>query len=156
MSVRNWKRTLSALGIGAVMALGLTVTGSAPAASAPTKPGEAPAPAAPTVTVTPATGLADGQVVTVDAAGLRPSTVFHIGQCAIVGNEMPCNGAETISVSTTASGTLSAKLTVRLTYRGTLGPDGTPWGVVHCSRTPCGIGMFNNLGEGAGAAISFR
>ncbi|WP_204000812.1 enediyne antibiotic chromoprotein [Micromonospora lutea] len=154
MFVRNWKRTLSALGVGAVLALGLTLTGSAPAASAPTKPGEAPAAA--TVTVTPATGLADGQVVTVDAAGLRPSTIFHIGQCAIVGAEMPCNGAETISVSTTASGTLSVKLAVRLVYRGTLGPDGTPWGVVHCGRTPCGIGMFNNLGEGAGAAISFR
>ncbi|MFV2104016.1 enediyne antibiotic chromoprotein [Micromonospora sp. LOL_024] len=156
MFVRNWKRALSALGIGAVMALGLTVTGSAPAAGAPTKPGEAPAPAAPMVTATPATGLADGQVVTVDAAGLRPNTVFHIGQCAIVGNEMPCNDAETVSVSTTASGTLSTKLPVRLTYRRTLGPDGTPWGVVDCSGVPCGIGMFNNLGEGTGVAISFR
>ncbi|MFI7025693.1 enediyne antibiotic chromoprotein [Micromonospora sp. NPDC049900] len=156
MFARDRKRTLSLLGAGAVAALAFSVAGPVPAVGAPTTPGEAPAPAVPTVTVTPATGLADGQVVTVNATGLRPSSVFHIGQCAIVDDAMPCNGGETIDVSTTTSGTLSARLAVRHIYQGTLGPDGTPWGVVDCNKAPCGIGMFNDFGEGAGAEISFQ
>ncbi|SBT46868.1 enediyne antibiotic chromoprotein [Micromonospora narathiwatensis] len=152
MSVRNWKRTMPALGIAAVATLGLTAAASAPAAAAPKKP----VAAVPTVTVTPSTGLADGQVVTVRASGLRPSTVYHIGECAIVGEDLPCNGAETIHVASTATGTLSASLPVRRVYQGTLGPEATPWGTVDCGKMPCGIGMFNDLGEGAGVGISFR
>ncbi|WP_207915139.1 enediyne antibiotic chromoprotein [Micromonospora sp. 15K316] len=152
MSVRNWKITMPAIGIAAVATLGLTAAASAPAAAGP----EMGLGAAPSVTVTPSADLVDGQVVTVRASGLRPSTVYHIGECAIVGADLPCNGAETVHVEATASGTLSTNLTVRLVYQGTLGPDGTPWGTVDCGKVPCGIGMFNDLGEGAGTDIFFK
>jgi hypothetical protein len=154
VTVRNWNRTaLSALGLSAVAALGLTVAASAPAASAP-KDGVSVATAR--VTITPSSNLVDGTAVTVAATGLRPNTVYHIGQCAIIGDALPCNGAETVHVSSSSSGNLSTKLTVRRVYEGTLGPDATPWGPVDCKAAQCGVGMFNDLGEGAGAAISFR
>ncbi|MFG3701452.1 enediyne antibiotic chromoprotein [Micromonospora sp. NPDC047620] len=154
VTVRNWNRTaLSALGLSAVAALGLTVAASAPAVSAP-KDGVSAAAAK--VTITPSSNLVDGTAVTIAATGLRPDTVYHIGQCAIVGETLPCNGAETIHVSSSSSGNLSTKLTVRQVYEGTLGPENIPWGTVDCKAVPCGIGMFNDLGEGAGAAISFK
>ncbi|MFI2652186.1 enediyne antibiotic chromoprotein [Micromonospora fulviviridis] len=156
MSNRKWNLpALSALGLSAVAVLGLTAAASAPAAAAP-KPKPVKIAAAPAVTITPSTGLVDGQVVTVKATGLRASTVYHIGECAIIGAEMPCNGAETLHVSSNAQGNLTTNLTVRRVFAGTLGPEATPWGTVDCKTSQCGVGMFNDLGEGAGAGISFR
>ncbi len=153
MSVRKWNRTLPAIGLGAVLALGLTAAAAAPAAAAP-KDGATVAAAA--MTVTPSTNLLDGSVVVVSATGLRANTVYHIGQCAIIDDVLPCNGAETVHVSSNSTGNLATKLTIRRVYHGTLGPDATPWGPVDCWASQCGVGMFNDLGEGTGAAIFFR
>ncbi|WP_433386217.1 enediyne antibiotic chromoprotein [Micromonospora sp. KLBMP9576] len=154
MSLKKWNRTLlPALGLGAAVAFGVTAVAAAPAVAAPK--GDVTVAAA-KMTITPSTNLVDGSVVTVATTGLRPSTVYHIGQCAIIGDALPCNGAGTIHVSSTSTGNLTTTLTVRRVYQGTLGPDATPWGTVDCRTAQCGIGMFNDLGEGTGAAISFR
>jgi hypothetical protein len=112
--------------------------------------------AAPGVTVTPATGLSNGQTVTVSATGLTPGTVYHVGQCATVEpGVIGCDATTSTDVTADAAGKITAQLTVHTSFQAVVGSNGTPWGTVNCKVVSCSAGLGNNAGEGAAQAITF-
>ncbi|MEV4625749.1 enediyne antibiotic chromoprotein [Micromonospora sp. NPDC049523] len=131
---------------GTAAALGLAVALQAPASAS-----------AATATVTPSTGLTDGAVVQVDADGLTAGSTYDVGQCAFVPTgDLVCNPADFTQVTADAAGTATTPLTVRASYAGVL-HDGTPWGTVDCTTTPCSVGLSDATGTGpAPVAISFQ
>ena len=141
---------LSLVGGVAALVLGLAVAYQPVASSA------APGIAAPVVTVTPSTGLSDNDTVEVDATGLTPSTLQHVGQCIFVNPvTFACNEPELVHVSSDSSGAISdVELTVRRTFTATLA-DGTVWGTADCDVMQCFVGVGDDTGNGGGAPISF-
>jgi hypothetical protein len=140
-------KTLSKVGVTAVLAAGLAMTtqswASADAADA-------------AVTVTPSANLADGAVVQVAGTGLAPSSTYFVGQCAeVAAGAVACSeeGLPSVSFTTDAAGAGSTPFTVRRTFDGFL-IGGGHWGTVDCTAVQCEVGVGNETG-GAGALISF-
>jgi hypothetical protein len=86
-------------------------------AAAATAPISFAAPTVPTITVTPHTGLTNGQSVAVTAADFPASTSYTVIQCS-GGAPADCDVADMQSGTTGADGSLSASLTLRT---GTVG-----------------------------------
>ena len=90
--------------------------------------------AAATITVTPSTGLVNGQKVTVTANGLKSSSVGSIEECSdvptptpqptvsIYGNATPVSCTAPVVLSTSATGTISSTFTI---IEGITGPPAT-------------------------------
>ncbi|KUO16435.1 enediyne antibiotic chromoprotein [Streptomyces dysideae] len=112
--------------------------------------------AAPTATVTPSSGLSDGAVVRVTAAGLEPGTTYNVGECASVdGGSLACDLAGFIPVVADSNGELETQVTVHSSFTGYL-YDGTAWGPVDCAALQCLVGMGDSSGNGPdGVPISF-
>lgn len=109
------------------------------------------------VTVTPSTGLSDGQAVTVSGTGLEPNTVYHAAQCvAIDPATVVCNTPDVTDVTSGGDGTATTSLTVRRTFNGTIGIGGPPWGPVDCTEVQCFVGLGDDSGNGGGSLISFQ
>nr|prf actinoxanthin [Actinomyces sp.] len=101
---------------------------------------------APAFSVSPASGLSDGQSVSV--SGAAAGETYYIAQCAPVGGQDACNPATATSFTTDASGAASFSF-VRKSYAGQT-PSGTPVGSVDCATDACNLGAGNsglNLGH---------
>jgi len=135
------------LGLTSALALGLAAAvGSVPAQAADAA-----------VTVTPSTGLVDGQTVSVDATGLTPNSGQDLGECTLTpAQEAACTSLG--STTSDASGSASASVTVHKTFDAYVGT--TFYGTVDCAAVDfCFIGISdtgNSGGNGAGAIISFQ
>ncbi|MFC5183307.1 enediyne antibiotic chromoprotein [Actinomadura harenae] len=138
------------VGLVGALTLGLTAAIGSVAAGAST-----PSVTAATATVTPSTGLADGQTVAVAATGLTPNSTQNLGECTLT----PANEAACVSLGSTTSaadGTASASAVVHKTFTAYVG--GTLYGNVDCGAVQCFIGISDtgtSGGTGAGALISF-
>ncbi|MEZ0071431.1 enediyne antibiotic chromoprotein [Planotetraspora sp. GP83] len=125
---------LSKLGVAtAVMVGGLTLA-SQPSAFAA---------AAPSFSVTPSTGLSDGNNVTVSITGAGPGEKFSVIQCATVNAQLACNGETAKTVTADASGSVSSSFVVRRSFQGTAPESGTPVGPVDCATTACYVSAGN-------------
>lgn len=130
----------------AVLAMALAGQSSAQAAEQ--------AAAAATISVSPSSGLADGQSVTVSVTGLSPEAA--VGQCTYVSSEVVCDPGSWVQFPT-SGGSGSAALTVHQSFEGfTVAADGTfaYWGTVDCTVLPCVVGGTDGLVV-VTAAISF-
>jgi hypothetical protein len=114
-----------------------------------------PPPPEPTITVTPSTGLVQGQSVTVTGANFAPTTFVGLSECANAtepaGYCLFVNG----STLSDANGAFTATFTVR---RGVLDFATYPPGVIDCASGPqlCSITAFSVDGEDrASQAIDF-
>lgn len=118
----SWTRAACAVALAA----GLTVADGAPGASQPAPPG-------PTVSVTPATGLVDFQLVRVTGSGFDPGALLEYFECrggAV--SEADCDGFNADFVDADAAGNVD--FTVPVDARIYL-PDGTE---VDCRTDPAG------------------
>jgi hypothetical protein len=110
-------------------ALALTaVLGNASAASAAS---------APELTVTPSTGLADGQSVQAVAGGFTPGEDVYFFVCAYLDAGMACDASTVTSDIADPGGTATVQLTVNRTFEAT-DPAGNPLGTVDCGTLPAG------------------
>ncbi|MCP2336095.1 enediyne antibiotic chromoprotein [Actinomadura rupiterrae] len=116
-----------------------------------------PASAAVALTVTPSSGLSDGQVVQTSATGLTPGTTYRVGECAEVEpNTFACSFPDIVQGTADANGNFATPLTVRASFQG-VKFDGTTWGPVDCKVQQCEIGIGDlNLDPGARTPISFQ
>jgi hypothetical protein len=106
VTVKSRTKLLSKIGVTAAFVLGLAMSFQSQAASAAPTAGDGPV-----VTVTPSSGLNDGDVVTVSASGLAADTVYHVGQCAFVDPQtLACNQPDSVDATTDSSGSLTATL----------------------------------------------
>ncbi|PNG23832.1 enediyne antibiotic chromoprotein [Streptomyces cahuitamycinicus] len=142
-----WKSRFASIVGGSALAVGLAVAFQPSAAAL----------ASPTVTVTPSSGLADGDTVQVAASGLEAGTTYNVGQCAEVEpGAMACNSASHVRITANADGTLKTQLTVNRSFAGVLFDD-THWGTVDCATAQCVVGLSDDAVQGpAPVAISFR
>lgn len=148
MTVQKKLGLITRVGAAAALTIGLGAAVSSSASAAPTS--------APVVSVTPATGLTDGTTVTLNAAGLTPGTVYHVGQCAFVdGGQYGCNAATSADVVANSAGEVNTEIIVKETFEAVVGANTTPWGTVDCKATTCQVGLGSDTGEGGGQAITF-
>lgn len=142
--MRNKTSVLAKLGVAAAMMVGLTVASQTAAAAA-----------APTFSVSPASGLHDGDTVTVTVTGAGANEVYGIAQCANIGASFGCDGSTATTFTTNASGAATFTLPVHKTYQAVT-HDGVSLGTVDCGTTSCYIGAGNqNLALGD-VVLSFR
>lgn len=117
----------------------------------------ASAEAAPGVTVTPSTGLTDGQSVTVAASGFGASQTVYATECAgdPAAGTLVCDVAGITPFTTDATGAGSTTATAKKTFQG---QDQAGNAVtVDCTTVAggCLIGVSNEAQDRATAAISF-
>jgi hypothetical protein len=142
------KRLVTKIGVVSGLALSLgAVTASTAGAAAHT------APRAAAISVTPSTGLTDGQNVTVSGSGLTAGTVYHVGECAAVAANSYACAPTNVDVTASSSGAVSTPLTVLRTYQGH-DVNGKIW-PVDCTTTTCVVGVFDSAFAGGSAPISF-
>ncbi|MCE7079481.1 enediyne antibiotic chromoprotein [Streptomyces sp. ST2-7A] len=145
----NTMKFAARAGGAAALALGLAlaVQPAAPAAEN----------SAPSVTVTPTSGLSDGDTVTLSATGLTPGDLYHVGQCAFVEEWVyGCNAATSVDAVANAAGEVKVTLRVNKSFEAVVGAETVPWGTVDCTVTQCMAGLGNAAGEGGGVPVSFR
>ena len=100
--------------------------------------------AQPSVTVSPNSGLMDGQVVQVSGSNLQPTTPYQLEECTLAG----CDATTAVSASTDGSGTLApTPYTVHqhITINAT---------AVDCAVSPCAIVALGGPGSPPFAQIS--
>jgi hypothetical protein len=120
----------------------------------PSATGSPTAPVHPEVIVKPASGLRDGQSVTVTASGFSPGLSLIVVQCADKGQQTgpgDCNLAVSTTLQTDAAGKAEATLTVAY------GPFGAN-GVVCSATQPCLVSVTEasfTPSQEADAPISF-
>ena len=143
MSARARQLRASAAVIGAVAAVGAAVLAFA-----------SPAAAAAAITVTPHSGLSDGQTVTVKGTGFKANTSLVVIECPT--NATGSNGGSVcdvndgkIGITSDGNGAFSTTLTVKV----------KPSSSVDCTKQGCLIqaheGFNPNSGQTATAPISF-
>jgi hypothetical protein len=112
--------------------------------------------AAPGVTVTPSSGLSNGDTVAVSLTGFSPNTDVFGGECAYLpSGQVACPAGDPVKLTTDADGAASTSLTVVSTFDGFL-LDGTAVGTVDCHTARCIIGTSDASGNGAEATITFN
>ncbi|CAL9624472.1 Macromomycin (plasmid) [Streptomyces sp. enrichment culture] len=113
--------------------------------------------ASPVVSVSPATGLTDGQKVAVSASGLTPNTVFHLGQCAQVEpGKFGCDKTTSVDVVSDASGKVASGLVVRTSFQAVTSADGPVWGTIDAKSTQTHVVLLSDTGEGGFQPITFK
>ncbi|MET7619086.1 enediyne antibiotic chromoprotein [Streptomyces sp. NPDC005408] len=129
-------RTATMTAFGAAVAASLLIAG--------------PASADPALSVTPSTGLSDGQSVTVTGSGFTAGTDVSITECS---SPTLCS-ATTVTATVGADGTFSAPYAVSKTFEGHDWSSGTTV-TVDCAATQCLVSAWE---QGAGTrtqTISF-
>lgn len=132
-----------------------TVTTPAETSTRPSTPAPSPGARHPALTVTPATGLADRQVVRVQGTGFSPGEALQVVQCADKGLKTgpgDCNLTQMLGVSSDASGRVTSELEV---VRGPFGGNN----VVCSAAQPCLVSVTQaslTPTEEADARIEFR
>jgi hypothetical protein len=138
--------------VGAItIATTLVLTGTATPSFAAEDP-------TPNITVTPNTGLSDGQTVAFSVDGFGANEALTVGQCAFVGEQLACDLTGAVSVTTDESGAAAGSMTVVIRFTGS-DPTGTPVGEVDCAalgEDGCFIAAANaDFGRNAQRFISF-
>jgi hypothetical protein len=109
------------------------------------------------VTVTPSTGLSDGQAVTVAASGFGADETVYVTECAgdPAAGTLVCDVAGITQFTTDATGAGSTTTAAKKTFDG-LDQTGNPV-TVDCGTVDggCLIGVSNEAQDRATAAISF-
>ncbi|MEW2064926.1 MULTISPECIES: enediyne antibiotic chromoprotein [unclassified Streptomyces] len=142
MSLRHMSRRASRFGVVAVASIGLAAAAQSAAF------------AAPSFSVSPATGLSDGQSVSVSVSGAAAGETYYIAQCAPVGGQDACDPATATSFTTDASGAASFSFVVHKSYTGST-PGGTPVGSVDCATDACNLGAGNSGLDLGHVALTF-
>lgn len=137
MLIANGSRAPRRAAVVAAIMLSVAVTGGAVASAATA--------ADPTITVTPATGLTDGQTVEVAGTGFTPGETVVVGECAVVGDTLACAKGGGIIVSVDAEGGIATPLVVKKSFEA-IRHDDTSAGVVDCATVRCGIGAISEDG----------
>ena len=108
--------------------------------------------AAPGVSVTPSSGLSNGDTVSVSLTGFTPNAAVFTCECAVVAaDQVACPAGGWVQLTTDASGAASTPLTVVSSFEGFL-LDGTSVGTVDCHTVQCVVGTS----ESAFQNISFN
>ncbi|WET76184.1 enediyne antibiotic chromoprotein [Amycolatopsis sp. QT-25] len=142
-------RVRAKIGLAAVLGLSMLPLATSVAAASPLAPAE------PVVTVSPATGLSDGQSVTVTASGFAANTTLTISECTPAANNSgACKEVPPLTFSTDASGSGSTTYTVKKNFDSAL-PDGTPAGSVDCGTAVCFIGVRDSQAQSGGQQVFF-
>jgi len=96
---------------------------------------------APSISVSPASGLSDGQSVGVTGGGFPAGSGIAIVQCNAPSDpaQLSCNYADYVSTTADGAGAVSASIVVRSTFNGTNPVTGQPAGQVDCAAGPCSI-----------------
>ncbi|WP_370937632.1 enediyne antibiotic chromoprotein [Amycolatopsis sp. cg13] len=129
--------------------LGLTALGQSVSSADPLAGPQA-------VTATPSTGLNSGDTVSYTASGFTGNEQVRVGECSPTGTEVVCAQATSQHVTTDANGGLTGKLVVTKTFQG-VKADGSPYGLVDCAVSVCGVAVTNDsFNEQAAAVISFN
>lgn len=98
-------------------------------------------PPRPIVSVTPSTGLVDGQVVTVRGSGFRPHAGMYLDQCLDDGTDDPWDCRYTDGFGEAdENGDVEATFTVRESFNGV---DGR----VRCAQDPCIVTVLDFQGD---------
>lgn len=107
------------------------------------------------VTVTPNTGLSNGQQVAVAGSGFAANSDVLVVECLNSTTTASCDVADEVGVSADAAGGVSAKLTVRQSFAGANPSSGAATGQVDCTVSPgCAVVAINSSTVAA-AQISF-
>ncbi|MEU7800536.1 enediyne antibiotic chromoprotein [Micromonospora arborensis] len=128
-------RTVLSAG-GFALTLGLVAVGTASPALAAQNP---------SITATPATGLTDGQLVSVTTSDYPANSGVIAAQCALPEPGVQvCDWANAAFFGTDDSGEGTSSLVVRVTFDGNT-PDGQPYGSIDCSTVAggCLIGAID-------------
>lgn len=150
ISATRSRRRLTRAGLIAGAALGLTLSAGAAASGA-----QAPAPgvAAPAISVTPSSGLQDGQTVTVSGTGLTAGTVYHVGECAAVATNVYACAPTNVDVTAGSDGALQTPLTVMKTFTGhDVNNNEYP---VDCTQDDCVVGVYDDAFNGGAVPVTF-
>jgi hypothetical protein len=152
MSVKNGSKLLAKVVGVAGIAVGIAIAFQSGASASPAPHAQSVATTA-AITVTPATGLADGATVAVSGDGLTAGSVYHVGECAAVSaTEFACDHASNKDVTATANGTLSTNIVVDRTFTGV-----TEAGASHaidCKADSCVLAAFSTT-DGGAVPLSF-
>ncbi|MCL7365480.1 MULTISPECIES: enediyne antibiotic chromoprotein [Streptomyces] len=139
LSSMKRRRTVHALAAAAAGAA-LVIGGSSAAVAAPS--------AAPAVSVSPATGLSDGDTVAVQITGFAPSTTVYAAECAVLADGVvACNVPDALVLTTDANGAASGDSFARATFQGTDLATGETH-AVDCATVDGGC-FFNTTADGA-------
>lgn len=120
--------------------------------------GTASAAAAPSLTVTPATDLADGADITVSVSGFGAGEQVYASQCAETASGTVCNVPDALALIPDASGNASGQTWARKTFTGTK-PTGGETVSVDCASVPNGCFFVASTQTGEGATpvpLSFK
>jgi len=154
--MKNSVKFLAKVGAVAAFALGIAFASQAGASASQSEAADAsPAVvAAPSISATPTSGLANGATVQLSGTGLTPGTVYYVGQCAAVSaTDYACNDATNLERTATASGTISAPVTVFTSFTGTTGSGATH--AINCKTTSCVVAAYSASFQGGAVPISF-
>ncbi|MBB5119103.1 enediyne antibiotic chromoprotein [Streptomyces eurocidicus] len=115
--------------------------------------------AAAAITATPASGLTDGQTITVSGAGYTPGSQLGIAECDLdFAKRVACDQATQTQVTVSQDGSFTLSFTVKKNFVGYDMATGKETGVVDASVNQVGIAavLTGDLGHGVGAApLSF-
>ncbi len=137
MRVKSKTKEMARLGAGATAAVGLAIAFTPLAGAASAEPG---------LSVTPSSGLSDGETVSVSATGFVPESTLSVGQCASVDGAPACPAGEPLQLTTDADGAATTPLTVQKTFEG-YRFDGTSVGMVDCTVDECFVGAGDSSGN---------
>lgn len=146
MTTKSRTGLLSNLGMVAALSMGLTIASHTAAVAAAAE-----------FTVTPTTGLSDGQTLVGSIAGARPNETYGYAQCADLNGVAACNpdSAGWGVITTDGNGAGGFEVTVRRSYEGST-PEGTPVGPVNCDQVVCYIGAAHPDDDLGFVPISFE
>lgn len=111
--------------------------------------------ATPKETVKPSTGLVNGSTVHVAVTGFPASKALTAGQCAMVKAKIACNPGNEKKFKSTASGSGSTTMVVKLSFTGTFTGGGSA-GTINCATKSCFIGVGAGGKTGTSVPISFK
>ncbi|MFI7120194.1 enediyne antibiotic chromoprotein [Amycolatopsis sp. NPDC049868] len=117
---------------------GVAVLGALPAAAA-----------APGATVTPSSGLQNGQSVTAEGTGFPAGEQIGVMQCGP--GDWPavsCDFADRVIVTANAGGGFTTPVIVRASYDGVDPVEGKPAGTVDCTAVACSL-RFGSITNGS-------
>jgi len=150
MTISSIYGTGKRVGAMALLVAGLTFLGTSPALALQ-----------PSLTVSPTTGIADGQVLSVAGTGFAAQSTVNIVECSLNGGVLACNlgNGDAKTVTADANGQVAAGLPVRKVYSGVDPATGNPTGQVDCSAAPGCIVVASIDGSSTATdpvAISFQ
>jgi hypothetical protein len=98
--------------------------------------------AAPMISVSPSTGLLDGQTVTVSGTGFRPLATVYVATCPPTATQpLDCDESNFASLGADVDGSVTITYTVHRLIRPSSDPGGAP---LDCAHVACRIGATDD------------